>query len=113
MSVSLKSASDFQAASSSGDIDADIGGVKRAALSSTSGHVHVAFDRFDALNISTTSGDVRADLPEKPGFTAALKVTSGDIDSDLPLTRMDKTWVCGDGSAELSISTTSGDIELQ
>ena len=113
MSVSAKSAADFLASSSSGDIDADIGGVKRAALSSTSGHVHVAFDRFNALSISTTSGDVRADLPEKPGFTAALKVTSGDIDSDLPLTRMGKTWVCGDGSAELSISTTSGDIELQ
>ena len=70
------------------------------------------FDSFDALSISSTSGDVRADLPEKPGFTAEMKATSGKIRYDLPLTKEGRTYVCGDGSGRLSISTTSGDITL-
>ena len=111
--VKAKKVDEFTAEASSGDISAEIGSVKQAALSTTSGRVEIAFDRFDALTISSTSGDVRAELPEKPGFTAEMKATSGDIRYDLPLTKEGKTYVCGDGSGSLSISTTSGDITLR
>lgn len=111
--VKAKSIGEFEASAGSGDISAEIGKMKRAAISTTSGEVKVGTERFDALTISSTSGDVRADLPEKPGFTAKLKVTSGEIGYDLPLKKEGKTFVCGDGSGELSISTTSGDITLK
>ena len=111
--VRAKKVDEFTAEASSGDISADIGSVKQAALSTTSGRVETVFDSFDALSISSTSGDVRADLPEKPGFTAVIKARSGDIRYDLPLTKEGKTYVCGNGSGSLSISTTSGDITLR
>ncbi len=113
MDIRAKSVGDFTASSSSGDVSAEIGTVKRAAVSTTSGNVNVEFDKCDALTVSATSGNVKADLPEKPGFTATLKVTSGDIRSNLPLTKNGKTYVCGSGSGEVSISTTSGDIEIK
>jgi hypothetical protein len=113
MEIRAKTVGDFSASSSSGDVRAEIGTVKRAAVSTTSGKVDVDFDKFDALTVSATSGNVKADLPEKPGFTATLKVTSGDIRCDLPLTKNGKTSVCGSGSSEVSISTTSGDIEIR
>ena len=113
MEIRAKTVGDFSASSSSGDVRAEIGTVKRAAVSTTSGKVDVDFDKFDALTVSATSGNVKADLPEKPGFTATLKVTSGDIRCDLPLTKNGKTYVCGSGSSEVSISTTSGDIEIR
>lgn len=111
--VKAKSIGEFAASSTSGDISAEIDRVKRAAVSTTSGEVKVGFEKFDALTVSATSGDVRADLSEKPGFTAKLKVTSGEIEYKLPLAKKGNSLVCGDGSGELNISTTSGDITLK
>ena len=111
--LTAKSLGEFAASSASGDITAEVSKVKRAAISTTSGEVEVEIDSFEAFTVSSTSGDVKADLPEKPGFTATLKVTSGEIEYELPLVKKGKTFVCGDGSGELSISTTSGNITLK
>jgi len=111
--ITAKDVADFLASSSSGNIRAEIGRVKRAAISATSGNVDVQFSKFDSLTASATSGNVKADLPEKPGFTATLRVGSGDIRSDLPLKKDGKTYVCGSGSGEVSIATTSGNIVIK
>ena len=108
--VKAKSLGEFLASSTSGDISIETGKAKRVSVSSTSGRVDAEADRFEALSITATSGDVTVSLPENPGFTAKLSTASGDIRCDLPLTKQGSLYVCGNGSGELSISTTSGDI---
>ena len=79
---------------------------------STSGGITIRLDKFDSLKVDATSGDVTAALPEKPGFTAELETTSGDVDYSLPMSSDGSTYVCGDGSGSVDISTTSGDVQI-
>ena len=54
-----------------------------------------------------------AALPETPGFTASLGTTSGSLEYTLPLSRSGDQYVCGDGSAQVEIHTTSGNIRVR
>ena len=103
----------FFCSSTSGEIKTEAGALKKASVSSTSGSVRVDTDKFDALSISATSGDIAVSLPEKPGFTAKLSASSGNISYDMPLRKHGDAFICGSGSGELSISTTSGDIVIK
>ncbi len=110
--AAVKNTEQFKAASTSGLIQAILGQVKQAEIGSTSGDLDVKIVQFDALKIHCTSGDVKLTLPEDRGFTARFDTTGGDVEYRLPLEKRGKTYVLGDGSADLKISTTSGDIAL-
>lgn len=97
----------------SGDIAIQGGSAKRAKIDITSGKVDVALKAFDALTIDSTSGNVTATLPSKPGYQADIDTTGGKFDYAVPLTRQGDGYTCGDGSASLRISTTSGNILLK
>ena len=110
--VTLKNAGDVDLSSTSGNISTEILKAKRAEIESTSGDIQLGISKLVSLKVKTTSGRVRAALPSKPGFTAELETTSGQIDYDLPLTKQNGSYVCGDGSAEVEIHTTSGSITI-
>lgn len=97
----------------SGDINLQGGSAKRTKIDSTSGRVDVALAAFDALTIDSTSGNVTATLPSKPGYQADIDTDGGRFDYAVPLTRQGGGYTCGDGSASLCISTTSGNILLK
>ena len=108
-------------------------------LVSVSGDMHVRDARDGQLELSTTSGgieyegslgsgsvnkvdsisgDVRLRLPESSGFRLDASTVSGDLSSDFELrggepSLRSLSGVAGDGSATLTIGTTSGDISIE
>ncbi len=82
------------------------------AAESTSGNLYVKAGAFDAMKLASTSGSISAALPQTPGFSGTVTTTSGDISSFIPLEKKGDTYSCGDGSAKLTISATSGNVTL-
>ncbi len=71
-------------------------------------------------DFATTSGDIRATLPERPSATLSAATFSGGFSSDLPVNqdasrrhrhRYDATW--GSGSAKLYMESLSGDLSIR
>lgn len=120
----------------SGDASLD-GATGRVELSSISGSLRLAGDRLAGLSIESTSGDIEAAITMAAGATGrisnisgdvevslmnsadlALEVatTSGDLSSDLEglaAERRSLRGTLGEGSAQLTVSTTSGDVEVR
>ena len=116
----------------SGNLNVDLGNAKRAAIKATSGDmvitgkpgdveigatsgkINVNFGAFENLKIGVTSGNVKAALPEDPGFTCEVSMTSGDFDYNgfASVSKDGKIYTVGDGSRNCTIKTTSGDILL-
>ena len=65
------------------------------------------------LDIDTTSGSVELAIPGGSSFTLDYDTTSGELKSDLPLTMKGTELYSGDGSAEYSVSTTSGSLTIR
>lgn len=65
------------------------------------------------LDVDTTSGSVELAIPADSSFTLDFDTISGDLRSDMPLTMKGSDLYSGDGSAEYSISTTSGSLKIQ
>ncbi|MGM9650709.1 MAG: DUF4097 family beta strand repeat-containing protein [Faecousia sp.] len=82
---------------------------------SVSGEMALAFQygfcpreaEFDSV-----SGNVTLTLPENSGFTAEFDSVSGDFSSELACTQAKGVYICGDGSARLSVNTTSGNMQV-
>ena len=110
--IRMKQAGAVHADSTSGDIYAELGAVKKVKIESTSGDIQVKASSLEGLKIDTTSGSVKASLPTDPGFTARLDTTSGRIDYDLSMAKQGDDYICGDGSGDVEISSTSGNISI-
>ena len=89
------------------------GRVGEAEVSATSGRVDVRLDAFRQLDISVTSGDVTAALPEHPGFACTAEVTSGEVNVGLAMVKEGNTYYCGDRSGKCTIRATSGNIRIE
>lgn len=121
----------------SGEIDLD--GVAGALnITSVSGDIRVREARDGQLDLSTTSGEIKYDgsmalkstnslnsisgdvnlrLPDDSHFRLDASTVSGDISSDFELSDGQQvgrslSGAAGDGSATLTIGTTSGDISI-
>ncbi|MDO4483676.1 MAG: DUF4097 family beta strand repeat-containing protein [Clostridia bacterium] len=114
----------------SGKVEADLAHVKDAAMSSASGSFVIKAGAAETLTVQTasgkincsfastpkkvrlecTSGDVTLAMPEANGFTARVETGSGSFDTGIAVRKQGKTYLCGDGKAEIDISTTSGDV---
>ncbi|HEU5103242.1 MAG TPA: DUF4097 family beta strand repeat-containing protein [Roseiflexaceae bacterium] len=104
----------------SGDINLREAHDGRLEISTTSGEIQYEGDlaRASANTLNSISGDVRLRLPESSGFRLDASTVSGDISSDFELregeqARWSLSGVAGDGSATLTIGTTSGDIQIE
>jgi DUF4097 and DUF4098 domain-containing protein YvlB len=104
----------------SGDIKVREAHDGRLELSTTSGEIEYQGDlaRASANTVNSISGDVRLRLPESSGFRLDASTVSGDISSEFDLregqqARWSLSGVAGDGSATLTIGTTSGDIQVE
>ena len=98
--------------STSGNVYSDLASVNKADFSSTSGNITAVIGAFSSLQIGSTSGSVTATLPETPGFSGSISSVSGSFSSGIEMAKNGKTYSCGDGSAAISIGTTSGDITI-
>jgi DUF4097 and DUF4098 domain-containing protein YvlB len=67
--------------------------------------------------LSSSSGDVVAELDTGVGCTLAMRTSSGSIDVDVPartrsVSRRAVTAMVGDGRAPVEIETSSGDLTV-
>ena len=113
LSADLDEVSKVSADSTSGKIRIAANMAGQLSAHSTSGNILVALKRFDKADIGATSGDVTAELPAEPGFTLKHSATSGKMTTDIPLAGSKGSYTCGDGSAQISVGTTSGDLTVR
>lgn len=111
--VKADRAGDFKASATSGNLDIDITDAGSAVLKGTSAGITVRLGKLDKLEVGATSGDVKAFLPAEPGFKAHLTTTSGRFDYGMNLTKQGNDYICGDGSAEVNINVTSGNVRIE
>ena len=112
ISAEAEKAAIIEVASTSGSIGITAEESRETKANSTSGNIHVSLGKMEKLSIGATSGSVTAKLPQNPGFTAKVDTTSGDFSYGIALTREGDRYVCGDGSGQAVISTTSGNVRL-
>lgn len=102
----------------SGEIRVDDASDASLRLESTSGDIRFAGDLGGASSqIGSISGDVQLELSDPDNLRLELSTTSGDLSSDLSLRdlaeeRRSLRGRLGDGSALLTVTTTSGDVEV-
>ena len=110
---------DLTARTISGAIAVRTGARVHLTLDSTSGDI--VFEGPLAPNsasvINTISGNVRMGLTDLADLRLEVSTTSGELSSDLPLAdhapeRRRLSAVIGPGTANLTITTTSGDVEI-
>ncbi len=81
--------------------------------SSASGAQKLSFSAAPKkADIHSASGDVEILLPKDAGFSAKIDTASGKVSYDLPMTKEKNRYIAGDGSAEIEVSTASGDVSL-
>ena len=121
----------------SGDAILEASGTMTLGARTVSGDLRVRAPRLDTLDASTTSGDVRIEADLGPAATAhQISSVSGDVEvvtgspvrlrvetiaGDVHATgrhqsegaRGRRTLVVGDGSVEIAVRTTSGDVRLR
>lgn len=101
----------------SGDITVE-GGFLTASAKTISGDVRLRSDELPGrIDVCTTSGDMRVDIPDEGPFTAKFRSGSGDFTSDFFNGRMGgRSCVFhyqGGGENEYSFSTVSGDLKIK
>lgn len=98
----------------SGNISA-AGSIGYFEAESTSGQVSlcVSAQAPNELEISTVSGDVWLALPENADFTLDFDTVSGDFDSELSVSLKNHRYICGSGSADYEVETSSGSLRIQ
>lgn len=78
-----------------------------------------AFPEGGCLEVKTTNGGVRLDLPDDVGGSLEAKTVNGGIDLDLPLSksvrikRRSISGVLGDGEGRIIVRTTNGGISIE
>ena len=104
---------EIEAATTSGGVQVTAEEAEQVLAASTSGKIDVSLGKVKDLEINATSGNIRAALPDNPGFTARVNTTSGDITCEIPASKDGNKYVCGDGSANVKIDATSGDVRIE
>ncbi|MBO5228010.1 MAG: DUF4097 family beta strand repeat protein [Lachnospiraceae bacterium] len=104
------------ARSSNGDVDV-AGSFNEITAASSRGDVDViSFNNCPSVDIKSSMGDVNYECKHCTGFVANCKTSMGDCDVSFhgqDLTKgSDKRYYAGDESAQISISTSMGDICL-
>lgn len=110
---------DFQIDTSSGEISI-LEGTGYGQAEAISGDIHISLTPLSGdLSVSTTSGEVILGFPENSSFTLDFDSTSGEcstfFDNDLSFNKSGSQvkGQYGDGTYQVTVSTTSGDLRVQ
>ena len=92
---------------------ADAREARDVRIHSTSGRVVLNQQTMpETIQLASTSGGAALAVPGDAGFTAEISTTSGRVDMALPAKKTGNRYVCGDGSAQVSIHSTSGNVSV-
>lgn len=131
--VSMLSVNELDLSTTSGEIKVEGVGAASAELSSVSGSILFEGGRAGDLDMETTSGelevstnkipedmelnsvsgDVTLNLPADAGFVLDFETASGDLDCEFAVKMYDGEYIVGNGGAEISVDTTSGDCTVK
>ena len=96
---------------SSGGISLDADEVKNLNTKASSGHSDIILDKVPASsNIECSSGGIDVSIPEDSDVTVHAHLSSGELNYDLPFTKDGKDYINGNGTADMSIHCSSGDV---
>ena len=113
LGAEMDEADKVSAKSTSGAIRIAAEKASQVSAHSTSGNIYLALKQFDKADISATSGDVTAELPAEPGFTLKYTPSSGKLNTEIPLSGSKENYTCGNGSAQITVDTSSGDLTVR
>ncbi len=103
---------EFSADTVSGEVTYG-GAVKYAEFDTVSGNIVLAvYACPERLDVDGISANVRITLPNNNGFTVDVSSVSGDLSSEFPMTFNGGNAIFGDGSAQFSISSVSGNVSI-
>ncbi len=90
----------------------------QARVNTVSGNILLAYKEFaHDIDIKSTSGDARVELPEESEFSLSARTVSGKVNTGFPITlegdSRNVTGVVGSGEHRITTSTVSGDILIQ
>ena len=99
---------------SSGSITVNADAIKSFKAESSSGDCSFRFANTpESMDVSASSGNVTAYLPEKADLTADVTISSGKFFYELPFSKTGDLYVCGSGANKLKVHTSLGDINLK
>ena len=89
------------------------GSIREGDVESSSGAVNLTLtENFRELDVETSSGEVTVSFPESVGFWLDYETASGEVKTDLPMTLQGKRWQMGTPTGNLSVETSSGNLNL-
>ncbi|MCR5328101.1 MAG: DUF4097 domain-containing protein [Saccharofermentans sp.] len=98
---------------SSGPIVIDADEVKDLYTKASSGHSDIALDKApETSNIECSSGGIDVSIPEDSDLTIHTNISSGEFNSDLPFAKDGKDYTVGNGTYEMNIRCSSGDVSV-
>ena len=77
-----------------------------------SGGIEITGDSLGRAYLETISGDVTINIPDNGGYTVTFDSTSGEISSDMPVKKNGNRYIIGDGTTDIKVETTSGDVNI-
>ena len=96
---------------SSGPIVLAADEVKNLNTKASSGHSTISLDKAPATSkINCSSGGIDVSIPEDSDITVHVKISSGDFNYELPFSKEGKDYVNGNGTADMEIHCSSGDV---
>ena len=96
---------------SSGAIIIDASEVKSLNTKASSGHSEIRLMKApETSNIECSSGGIDVSIPEDSDITVHVHISSGDFNYDLPFTKDGKDYIYGNGTSEMNIKCSSGDV---
>lgn len=112
--ITAEIADEINADTSTGEIEISVSKARAVSADASTGNATLRFAEMPSeTDVDTSTGNVKVYVPENADFTADIDTSTGDFDSDLPLTKDGGSYVSGNGSNSLSISTSTGDITLR
>ncbi len=115
--VTVDAAKSVSMTSISGDVNFD--GISESIhAKTTSGDIDLRLENSNSdITASSISGDIDVDLANESGYVANVKSTSGSIDLNCGTEQKEVTrsgnYILGNGGARLTISSISGDIDVE
>ena len=98
---------------SSGKINVEAEEINDLKSSSSSGKNEYKLGKAPATaDIHSSSGGVKVYIPEDSDITVKPHLSSGEFNYELPFTKNGKEYVCGNGSNEMTIKVSSGDVDI-
>ncbi|MCR5384483.1 MAG: DUF4097 domain-containing protein [Saccharofermentans sp.] len=96
---------------SSGPIVINADEVKALKTKASSGHSDISLDKApETSDISCSSGGIDVSIPEESDLTIHAHISSGEFNSDLPFAKDGKEYIIGNGTYEMNINCSSGDV---